>query len=55
MDEIVLTAETGRSTGTRPSRRGRTAGHIPAVLYGLQQDPLTVSVEWPELRRAITT
>ena len=55
MDEIVLTAETGRSTGTRPSRRGRTAGHIPAVLYGLKQDPLTVSIEWPELRRAITT
>ena len=55
MDEIVLTAETGRSTGTRPSRRSRTAGNIPAVLYGLQQDPVTVSVGWPELRRAITT
>nr|MBT4279182.1 50S ribosomal protein L25 [Actinomycetota bacterium] len=55
MDEIVLTAETGRSTGTRPSRRSRTAGKIPAVLYGLQQEPVTVSVDWPELRRAITT
>ncbi|MDP6214996.1 MAG: hypothetical protein QGI41_08675, partial [Acidimicrobiales bacterium] len=55
MDEIVLTVETGRSTGTRPSRRSRTAGKIPAVLYGLQQDPVTVSVDWPELRRAITT
>ncbi len=55
MDEIVLTAATGRTTGTRSSRRSRTAGHIPAVLYGLQQDPLVVSVEWPELRRAITT
>ena len=55
MGEIVLTVETGRSTGTRPSRRSRTAGKIPAVLYGLQQDPVTVSVDWPELRRAITT
>ncbi|MBL6927044.1 MAG: 50S ribosomal protein L25 [Acidimicrobiia bacterium] len=55
MDEIVLTADTGRTTGTRPSRRSRTAGQIPAVVYGLDQDPLAISVEWPELRRAITT
>ena len=55
MDEIVLTAATGRTIGTRPSRRLRTGGGIPAVVYGLDQDPVTVTVEWPDLRRAITT
>ncbi|MBC8364993.1 MAG: 50S ribosomal protein L25 [Actinobacteria bacterium] len=55
MDEIVLTAATGRTIGTRPSRRLRTGGDIPAVVYGLDQDPVTVTVEWPDLRRAITT
>jgi len=55
MDEIVLTAATGRTTGTRPSRRLRREGSIPAVVYGLDQDPVSVTVEWPDLRRAITT
>ena len=55
MDEIVLTAATGRTAGTRPSRRLRATGGIPAVVYGLDQEPVTVTVEWPELRRAITT
>ena len=55
MDEIVLTAATGRTVGTRPSRRLRATGDIPAVVYGLDQEPVTVTVEWPELRRAITT
>ena len=32
MDEIVLTAATGRTIGTRPSRRLRTGGGIPAAL-----------------------
>lgn len=55
MDEIVLTAATGRTTGTRPSRRLRREGSIPAVVYGLDQDPVSVTVEWTDLRRAITT
>jgi large subunit ribosomal protein L25 len=55
MDEIVLTATTGRILGTRPSRRLRNEGSIPGVVYGLGQDSVTVSVEWPDLRRAITT
>ncbi len=55
MDEIVLTAATGRATGTRPSRRSRRTGQIPAVIYGLEKEPVSVSVEWPDLRHAITT
>ncbi len=55
MSALLLKAATGRPEGTRPSRRLRRAGQIPAVVYGLGADPLTVSVEWLELRQAITT
>ncbi|MDE0927326.1 MAG: 50S ribosomal protein L25 [Acidimicrobiales bacterium] len=55
MDEIVLTAATGRTTGSRSTRRLRGEGLVPAVLYGLDQDPVSVSVIWPELRQALTT
>ncbi|MCH7789555.1 MAG: 50S ribosomal protein L25 [Acidobacteria bacterium] len=55
MAELVLKAETGREIGTRESRRLRREGKVPAVVYGLSDDPLSVSVEWPLLRKAITT
>ena len=54
-DEIVLTAETGRETGSPSSRRIRKEGKIPAVVYGLGVDPLAVAVEWRSLRQALTT
>lgn len=54
-DQLVLIAETGRETGSRPSRRLRREGRVPAVVYGLDRDPVPVSVPWPELRRALTT
>jgi large subunit ribosomal protein L25 len=53
--EISLTAETGRRTGSRPAGRLRGDGHVPGVVYGLGHDPVSITVEWPELRRAITT
>jgi large subunit ribosomal protein L25 len=52
---VTLTAETGRALGSRPSGRLRRDGHIPGVVYGLGTDPVAVSVDWPELRRALTT
>ncbi|NNC81731.1 MAG: 50S ribosomal protein L25 [Acidimicrobiales bacterium] len=55
MSELLLTATTGREAGTRSSRRLRAEGLVPAVVYGLGSDPLAVSVEWPELRRVLTT
>lgn len=55
MSELLLTAHTGRSTGTRSSRRIRAEGMVPGVVYGLGQDPVAVAVEWPALRRALTT
>ncbi|NNE73065.1 MAG: 50S ribosomal protein L25 [Acidimicrobiales bacterium] len=55
MAELLLTAQTGRPLGTRSSRRLRREGHVPGVVYGLGQDPVAVTVPWPELRRVLTT
>ena len=55
MSDLLLSAETGRTEGSRPSRRLRREGKIPAVVYGLDSDPIAVSVAWPELRRCLTT
>jgi large subunit ribosomal protein L25 len=54
MEEVTLTAEVGRPTGSRPSRRLRTAGKVPAVLYGHGTDPMALSVDSRELRNALT-
>jgi large subunit ribosomal protein L25 len=55
MAEITLPAATGRTTGTRPSRRLRAEGRVPATVYGLGSDAVSVSVDWRELRGALTT
>ncbi len=55
MSELLLSAETGRTDGTRPSRRLRREGKIPAIVYGLDADPVAVAVDWPALRLALTT
>ncbi len=51
----LVRTETGRETGTRPSRRLRRAGRVPAAVYGLGAEPLTVSVDKTDLRAALTT
>lgn len=53
--DLTLKADTGRTTGTRSSRRLRAEGQVPATVYGLSQEPVTVSVAWPDLRRVLTT
>jgi large subunit ribosomal protein L25 len=53
--EIRLTATSGRAIGTGPSRRVRSEGLVPAVVYGLGRDPMAVSVPWAELRRVLST
>jgi large subunit ribosomal protein L25 len=55
MAEIVLTADTGRTTGSAASRRLRAQGKVPAVVYGAGVDPTSVSVVWRDLRQALTT
>jgi large subunit ribosomal protein L25 len=54
MSETVLTAATGRRTGSSDSRRLRAEGHIPAVVYGHGMTPLSVSVNRRELRQALS-
>ena len=53
MAEITLQADTGRTTGSRPSGRLRAEGKVPGVVYGLGQDPQSVSVVWRDLRNAL--
>lgn len=55
MSELQLSVETGRKGGTRPARRLRREGKIPAVVYGLEADPIPIAIEWPALRAALTT
>jgi large subunit ribosomal protein L25 len=54
MAEITLQAETGRTTGSRPSGRLRGEGKVPGVVYGLGKDPQSVAVVWRDLRHALT-
>lgn len=53
--DITLSVSTGRTLGSSASRRLRAAGEVPAVVYGLESDAVSVSVPWPELRRALST
>jgi large subunit ribosomal protein L25 len=55
MADLVLNTEKKLTTGSRSSRRLRKAGKVPGVLYGLGQDPEIFSVEYGELREALTT
>ena len=54
MEEVTITAEVGRPIGSRSSRRLRTAGKVPAVLYGHGTDPIALAVDGRELRSALT-
>jgi large subunit ribosomal protein L25 len=54
-DDITLVATPGRATGSSASRRLRASGKIPAVLYGRGADPRSITVDWRDLRQALTT
>jgi large subunit ribosomal protein L25 len=53
--DVSLTAQTGRPTGSRSSGRLRAEGKVPGVVYGLGSEPVSVTVDYPDLRRALTT
>ena len=55
MAEIILTATPRPPQGTRPARRLRNEGKVPGVVYGMGADPITLTVEWRELRAALVT
>ena len=54
-DDITLVAEVGRPTGTSAARRLRATRKVPAVLYGRGAEPRAITVDWRELRVALTT
>jgi large subunit ribosomal protein L25 len=53
--DVTLTVRTGRPAGSRSTNRLRRDGQVPGVVYGLGNDPVAVTVAWPDLRRALTT
>jgi large subunit ribosomal protein L25 len=55
MSEVTLTAEAGRTTGTRPSRRLRAEGRVPGVVYGAGQPAETITFRRSDLRHALNT
>ena len=55
MAEIILHATPRPPQGTRPARRLRGEGKVPGVVYGLGGDPVTLTVDWRELRTALIT
>ena len=55
MSEVVLHAETGRTIGSRPSRRLRREGKVPATLYGQGAEAVSVAVDARDLRNALAT
>ncbi len=55
MADLVLNTEEKTTIGSRSSRRLRRDGKVPGVLYGLGQDPEIFSVDYGELRGALTT
>ncbi len=55
MPEFVLPLEVDRVLGSRPSRRLRREGKVPATVYGLHEEVLSVSVNYSDLRSALST
>ena len=55
MADLVLNTEEKTTIGSRSSRRLRRDGKVPGVLYGLGQYPEIFSVDYGDLRGALTT
>jgi len=54
MPDITLTAELGRPIGSSETRRLRSEGKIPGVVYGPGVDPLPVAVDAKAFRQALS-
>ena len=53
MPDIALAAEVRAERGSSSSRRTRTDGRIPAVIYGHGIEPVAVTIDARELRSAL--
>ncbi len=54
-DTLTLSAETRDRVGKGASRALRREGRVPAVVYGMKQEPLGISVNERELMRLLNT
>ena len=54
-DTLTLSAETRDRAGKGASRALRREGRVPAVIYGMKQDPIGISVNERELARMLGT
>lgn len=55
MEQVSLRAQTGRTPGSRSSRRLRREGQVPAIVYGREMEPINVAVDARELYAALRT
>jgi len=53
MPDVTLTAESRTEHGSGPAGRLRRTGKVPAVVYGLEADPKSVTVVSRELERIL--
>jgi len=54
-DEVALEAAPRTDRGTRPAGRTRRAGRVPAVVYGLGEDTISVTVPARELTHILAS
>jgi large subunit ribosomal protein L25 len=55
MSDICLDVEVRENTGTGPARANRNNGGVPGVIYGGNQDPVSVSLRKNEVLKAINS
>lgn len=54
MDMDTLSVTPRSETGTGPNRRLRAQGLVPAIVYGSEQEPVMVSLNFRELEKALS-
>ena len=55
MSEICLDIEVRETTGTGESREARRNGLVPGVIYGGDEAPVSISVKYNEMLKAINS
>ena len=53
MEQIPLTAERRQGTGKGAARKLRTEGHVPAIIYGAGEEPVSLTVAVADLERVL--
>ena len=53
MEQFELKATVRKTTGNSPARELRRGGHIPAILYGPQTEPIMLAVDNKELEQVL--